>query len=573
MVLEYKTAPDFEKLTSGVSACVIDKGNKNKGPNKEISTGYVPRKLQAVFHNTLKRFNVLVCHRRFGKTVFAVNEMIDRALRNDLRNPQYAYVAPTYKQAKKIAWQYFVDYTRNMPGVRPNKSELTIYIDRGWRIDPVTGEKDPDVITLMLVGADDPDSLRGIYLDGAVLDEYAQCDPIIWGEIVRPALADRKKEARETGVLYRPGYKEPWAIFIGTPKGQNHFFRRYNKAGQAELFCQNYEAEFDIETEKVDWAEFEEKYGIKDGVSQKETNYILSKLPERLVLDYRTWRKYKSSSNWMTALYRASETGILDADEIDEMIEDLDEEEVQQELECSFTAAIKGSYFGHTLNQIRAKDQIGKVPYNPAYPVDTFWDIGVGDKTTIWFRQKIHGRYYYIDYYEKNGKGLEFYANVLTAKQGRLNSTVEIDRGEFVVGKEYRYGRHVWPHDGKAKEFGTGQTRQERADKKYGLRVEIQKRAGVQDRIDAARERLKTSFFDEENCSRGLECLYNYQKEWDGKRAVFKETPLHDWSSHGSDAFGYSAMDDKDSTIEMYERRGMMGTMGNANGNYNELGV
>ena len=566
-------APNFDELTSG-TGCVIDQqeGSEHNKP-VEASTGYIPRELQQLFHNTLKRFNVLVCHRRFGKTVFSVNELIDRALRNKLRNPQYAYLAPTYKQAKQIAWQYFVDYTRNIPGVRANKSELCIYIDRPWRLCPLTGKKDPDVIKLMLVGADDPDSIRGIYLDGAVLDEYAQCDPILWGEIVRQALADRAKIAKEMGVLGTQGHKIPWAIFIGTPKGQNHFFNRYKKAMEAEKSCEDYEIEFDVSIEADEWLEWELKHGIVDGVSENDIDRILAKIPERMVLEYRRWQEYQANSEWFTAIYRASETGILDSREINGMKADLDDEEVQQELECSFTAAIKGSYYGHTLNQIRDRGQIGKVPYNPSYPVDTFWDIGVGDKTVIWFRQKIGDRYYYIDYFEMNGKGLEFYDKLLSIKEGYLGKRVELEPGLWIAGEGYKYGRHIWPHDGKAREFTTGQTRQERAWKKFGLRVHIQGRTGIQDRIDASRARLKVSFFDADKCARGLECLYNYQKEWDSKLGMFKDNPNHDWSSHGSDGFGYSAMDDKDSVLEMMGKSGRMGSMGTANGDYNELGA
>ena len=138
----------------------------------------------------------------FGKNYciyLLINEMIDQALRCQLHNPQFAYIAPTYKQAKMVAWEFFNDFTRNIPGVEVNKSELSITIYR-----PARGDK----IKFMLLGAESPDALRGIYLDGCILDEYAQCDPSIWGQIIRPALSDRKG----------------WAIFIGTPKGQNHFF-------------------------------------------------------------------------------------------------------------------------------------------------------------------------------------------------------------------------------------------------------------------------------------------------------------------------------------------------------------
>jgi hypothetical protein len=168
---------------------------------EEVAIPYVPRPFQAVLHAGLKRFNLLVCHRRFGKTVFSIMEMIDRGLRNDLRNPQYAYIAPTYGQAKRVAWEYLKYYCSHIPNAKANEAELRIDIMR----EHVDGSKDK--IRFMLLGAENPDSLRGIYLDGCILDEYAQCPPAIWGEVVRPALSDRKG----------------WAIFIGTPKGQNHF--------------------------------------------------------------------------------------------------------------------------------------------------------------------------------------------------------------------------------------------------------------------------------------------------------------------------------------------------------------
>lgn len=111
----------------------------------EISTGYTPRPLQEILHNALLRFNVLVMHRRFGKTVFSLNEMIDRALRCERKNPQFAYVAPTYGQAKRVAWGYLKEYTLNIPGAEVNEAELRIDIPR-----PASRDK----IRFMLLGAE-----------------------------------------------------------------------------------------------------------------------------------------------------------------------------------------------------------------------------------------------------------------------------------------------------------------------------------------------------------------------------------------------------------------------------------
>ena len=168
-----------------------------------IDTGYRARDHQAEVHRALKRFNVLVCHRRFGKTVLCVNELIDRALRlmaAGVKKPRLAYIAPLYRQAKTVAWDYVKSYTAPVPERNVNEAELRVDLPGGARIS--------------LYGADNPDSLRGIYLDWVVLDEYAQMRPSLWGEVIRPALADR----------------QGGAIFIGTPKGRNQFWEIYAQA-------------------------------------------------------------------------------------------------------------------------------------------------------------------------------------------------------------------------------------------------------------------------------------------------------------------------------------------------------
>lgn len=542
---------------------------------KKVRTGYRPRKLQKFLHGLLGRFSVLVCHRRFGKTVLAVNEIIDRALRNPLRNPHYAYVAPTYKQAKKVAWQYFVDYTRFLPGVKHNRTELTIYIARPNRRCPETGELDPDTIEITLIGADDPDSQRGVYLDGAVIDEFAQCDPIVWGQVLRPALADRKKIALDMGITHDSSGKklEPWAIFIGTPKGQNHFYFRQKKAKESMEYCAEFEGSHDIEVEKSDWKGLEKKFNIDDETPHGEVKRIMEKWSPTLRGNYTAWRKYKTSLNWFTIVLKASETGVLDREEIDEMIDDMTPEEVDQELECSFTAAILGSYYGHLLNRARDEGRITKVPYNPKYPVDTYWDLGLNDKTGIWFVQKIGQRaIHYIDYLETNNKNIEELKSIIDAKANYAGARTEVAPGEFYVGRGFKYGRHVWPHDGAARDLSTGVSRQETA-RKLGLYVEIQTRQGLLDGIDASRTRLKMAYFDEEHCARGLECVYNYQREYDEKIMSFKNKPKHDWSSHGADGFRYSSLDDRPSYFpdDFKRRHGSHGGQSQADMDYDEF--
>lgn len=377
--------------------------------------------------------------------------MIDQGMRNTLHNPQYAYVAPTYKQAKMIAWEYIQDYTRNVPGFEANKSELTVTIHRQGTKKGGKWTKRPDKIKFMLLGADNPDALRGIYLDGAIIDEYAQCDPIVWGEIIRPTLTDRIG----------------WAIFIGTPKGQNHFYDRLKKARQ--------------------------------------------------------------NPNWYSVILKASETGVVPRSELEDMKLDMTEEEYLQEMECDFTAAILGSYYGKIMNKLDEDGKIGDFPYDPSYPVDTYWDLGIGDSLTVWFRQRLPGRLRYIDYLSEDGKSLAEIAKIIKEKN-------------------YAYGRHILPWDAKARELGTGLTRQETL-RNHDIICEVQKRQSVDDRIQASRNLLPMCEFNRETTLKGVDCLRNYQKEWDSKLMMFKTKPKHDWASHGADSFGYSALDNRESSF------------------------
>lgn len=175
----------------------------------KIIIPYKPRALaKNQIHRNLERhrFSVLVCHRRFGKTVLVINHVIKQAIKCDKRMPRYAYVAPFRKQAKEIAWSYLKYYTHVIPGIKINESDL--YIEFPSHHEGCNGAR------IYICGADNPDSLRGAYWDGVILDEYAQIRAEAWNEVIRPSLSDRKG----------------WAIFVGTPKGQNQFYEMYQKS-------------------------------------------------------------------------------------------------------------------------------------------------------------------------------------------------------------------------------------------------------------------------------------------------------------------------------------------------------
>lgn len=181
-------------------------GRPRKQPPGLVTLPYEPRPAFQPFHERDVRFAVLVCHRRAGKTVATVNDLIRRAVECDRPAPRYAYIAPLFRQAKDIAWDYLKRYTAPIPGSVINEGEL--------RVD-LPGER-----RIRLYGADNPDSLRGLYLDGVVIDEPAQMKPALWQEVLRPALADRGG----------------FAVFIGTPKGRNWFYDLYRRAEKEEAW-------------------------------------------------------------------------------------------------------------------------------------------------------------------------------------------------------------------------------------------------------------------------------------------------------------------------------------------------
>ena len=415
----------------------------------EIVIPYKPRDLQLEIHNNLKRFNVLVCHRRFGKTVLCINEQIKRAAMCRKDRPRFAYIAPLFRQAKQVAWDYLKHYSQPLPGTVANEAELRVDLPNGARVQ--------------LFGADNPDALRGIYLDGVVLDEYGQMRPQLWTEVIRPALTDR----------------EGYAIFIGTPKGRNAFHDLYQSA--------------------------------------------------------------LANPAWFAALYRASETRVLPGYELEAARQDMSEDEYAQEFECSFEAAIVGAYYGKLINQADADGRIGNVPWDPAVLVHTAWDLGIGDSTAIWFIQQVGREVRWIDYHEASGEALSYYARVLK-------------------DKPYVYGEHLLPHDGGARELGTGKTRQETLAS-LGIDTRVIALKAVDDGINAVRNLIPMSWFDRTKCERGLEALRNYRRDWNDQMGTFKPTPRHDWASHGADAARIGAAGLPDLTTAPFFAPGLVYTI------------
>ena len=366
-------------------------------------------------------------------------DLVDAGLRTKKKNARFAYIAPFYAQAKDVAWSYLKQYARPIPGTDINESELRVDFPNGSRV--------------RLYGADNYERLRGLYLDGVVLDEFADMDPRAWVEVIRATLADRKG----------------WATFIGTPKGRNGFY--------------------DI------WA------------GNPETG----------------WPGAINSPEWFALRLKASETGIIDPQELDDNRRMMTPEQYDQEFECSFDAAIVGAYYGRDISALEADGRICPVPWDRSLSVDTAWDLGLDDATVVWFVQTVGHEIRVIDYYEVNNQGLD-------------------ETARHLLSKPYTYGTHYLPHDIEVRELTTGRSRKGVLEG-LGLR---NIRAGVAvdpvERINAVRMLLSRCVFDAVKCKRGIEVLKNYRREWDDKRKTFRDRPLHDWSSHGADAFGEYAL-------------------------------
>ncbi|MGL4674600.1 MAG: terminase [Wohlfahrtiimonas sp.] len=197
----------------------------------------------------------------------------------------------------------------------------------------------------------------------------------------------------------------------------------------------------------------------------------------------------------------------------------------------AFDQAIEGAYYAEQFRNLRTNGRIGKLPDNSHLPVFTYWDLGVGDSTSIWFVRKVGEEYHIIDFYENSGEGLRHYFKVLK------------DRG-------YNYATHYAPHDIQNREIGSdAKSRQELAregylidGENYSIKFEVVPRQSVDGGIELAREILPLCAFDEYQCGKGLAHLEAYRKAWDDKNGVWRDKPLHNEASHAADAFRYFAV-------------------------------
>ena len=256
------------------------------------------------------------------------------------------------------------------------------------------------------------------------------------------------------------------ALFLSTPNGQNHFYNLYNYA------------------------------------------------------------KNTDDKNYFASLLTIDETSVFNESFIEEKRKaGIPEDFIQQEYYCSFTRGAEGSYYGKQVQQARDEGRITTLSIKDDLPVNSAWDIGVGDSTSIWIFQTLpSGQIHFLDYYENHGVGLPHYLQFLDTWKTK-NRCI--------------WGRHYVPFDMKNQEFGSGDDRVTIA-RKLGYEMTVLKKHGLEDGIQNVRSKFADCSFDKKLCKRGIECLDFYRKKWNDSLKRYYDEPQHDQYSHGADAFRYA---------------------------------
>lgn len=399
---------------------------------------YVPRPYQLPILKAMdsgKKRAVQVWHRKSGKEKTDWNLTIKKAQE---RVGNYWYIFPKLTQARKVVWEGIdqdgVSFLDHIPyeilNGEPNSTTMLVRFKKGS--------------TIQLIGSDTFDTSIGGNPIGSVFSEYSITDPNVWSYL-RPILANNGG----------------WAVFNGTPRGENHFYDLY-------------------------------KLALAD--------------PE----------------NWFCELLTVDDTGALSQETLDQERKEImmlhgNDAFFQQEYYCNFKVPLAGAYYADQVTQAYAENRVTRVPYEDRAMVDTWWDLGWDDYMSVWFTQTIGSELRVIDYVQETGKGLPQFAKILQEKN-------------------YVYGRHTAPHDIEVHELGTSVTRRETA-RNLGIKFEVAPKLEIIEGIFAARSLFRKCYFDEEKCRVGLNALKSYHKQYDEKKKIYSDHPLHDWSSHAADAF------------------------------------
>lgn len=411
-----------------------------------LPNNWTPREYQKpalrAFGRGIKRL-VLIWHRRAGKDDVALNVAAVEAMREV---GEYWHMLPEAAQSRKAIWE----------AVDPHTGKRRI--DQAFPLELRETTRETDMMIRFIngsvwrvVGSDNYDSLVGTTPRGIVFSEFALAKPAAW-DYLRAILAANGG----------------WAMFITTPRGDNHAKQLYD-------------------------------YGL-------------------------------TAEGWFSQRLTVDETGVFTQDQLDRELAEMQDRHgpedglalFDQEYRCSFVAPLIGSYYARLIEAAEKQGRVGTVAIDPRHPVHSAWDLGVADSTAIWCFQVTPNGIRVVDYFEATGQGIEYYA-------------------EWLDKKGY-HGKDLLPHDARQR-MPIGNPPRTRIEimLELGRKPQLVPLHHVPDGISAVRKTLPLCIFDTK-CAPGLRALRNYRRQWNDDRKIFADAPLHDWASHGSDAFRTLAM-------------------------------
>lgn len=428
----------------------------------DVTVPYKPRRWALPFHATKKRKSVLVLHRRAGKTVGEVNHAQRYATDDQLEAERLRFLEPSFTDAHIRELLRARHYAVIFPTYK--QAKLVAWEKAKYYASTIPGAVPNEV------------DLAVRYPNGSKVQLFGADNPdSLRGPAFSGAVFDEYQDHPTNiyGEIISKALADHlgWVVLGGTIKGKNQLYKTYQAAkNDPEWFALWQDVDASLETE--------------DGAT-------------------------------IIALRRAMED-----DRADVANGITTQAEFDQEWYLSPEAAIRGAIYGELIAEARKAGRLTRVPYDPSIPVDTDWDLGVGDNTSIWFSQSLYtGEVRVIDFYEASGEGLPHYKSVLDAKG-------------------YTYGTHWAPHDIQQRELTSGNSRLEIA-RKLGLHFQVAPRIqALEERIHAARMFLPRCYFDEVRCEDGIEALTHYRWAFNEQLQEQKPTPVHDWASHAADSFG-----------------------------------
>lgn len=251
---------------------------------------------------------------------------------------------------------------------------------------------------------------------------------------------------------------------------------------------------------------------------------------------FRLYEHGKTDEKWLSLLLTVNDTKLIPESELEDARKLMSEDEYNQEFMCSFEASVKGAYYAKELQEARNSARIKAIPYDPALKVHTVWDLGIGQQLAIGFYQGTMTERRMIDYWEG------------TTQDGIPQAIKALEN------KEYIYGKHFLPHDVKATDISTGKTRlQLLKDLKPAWEFEVVPSLSVDDGIQRGKLFFAKLWINETKCQTFLDYIAQYRQEWDDEKGMFKEKPLHDFTSHSADVHRYAAIVEDKMTNETFK--------------------